>query len=49
MGESLGMQVLDNYDEDLAAFRQKYPALERFTVERAVLPPWTKPSEEDMK
>lgn len=39
------IRVSDNYDEDLVVFRQKYPAGARFTVERAVLPPWTKPAE----
>jgi hypothetical protein len=48
-GGTFDVQIVDNYDEDMAAFRQAYPALVRFTVERGVLPPWTKPSKEDMK
>lgn len=48
-GGTFHIQVLDNYDADLASFRQKYPALEKFTVDRAVVPPWRKPTDEDMK
>jgi hypothetical protein len=48
-GGTFHVQILDNYDADLAFFRQTYPALEKFAVDRAVLPPWKKPSDEDMK
>ena len=44
-GGTFEVKIFDNYDDDMAVFRQKHPALGHFTVERAVLPPWTKPPE----
>jgi hypothetical protein len=41
--------ISDNYDDDVAAFTGKYPALIGTTIGQSVLPPWHPPSEEAMK
>jgi hypothetical protein len=43
------IKIFDNYEEDLNIFKQKYPALQNYTIEKIVFPPWKKPSEDDMK
>jgi hypothetical protein len=43
------INVYDNYDKDVSLFKQKYPLLNNFTIEKAVLPPWRKPTAEEMK
>lgn len=47
-GGTFDVKIFDNYDEDLAAFQKKHPFLDRYQVEKAVLPPWTKPTDEEM-
>ena len=42
------ISIYDNYDKDISLFKQKYPLLNNFTVEKAVLPPWRQPTEEEM-
>lgn len=42
------IKIYDNYDKDMAAFTQKYPLLKKYTVEKAVLPPWKKPSDAEL-
>jgi hypothetical protein len=48
-GGTFDVTISDNYENDLAMFSQKYPALTGFTIDRAVLPPWAKPSDEAPK
>lgn len=48
-GGTFDVKIVDNYDDDLAVFRQKYPTLSRFAIDRAVLPPWVKASDNDVK
>ncbi len=48
-GGTFDINVYDNYDKDIALFKQIYPLLNKYTVEKAVLPQWKKPTEEEMK
>jgi hypothetical protein len=48
-GGTFEIQISDGYDSDVIAFGEKYPGLSGATIERSVLPPWTRPSEEAMK
>jgi hypothetical protein len=48
-GGTFEIQISDDYDNDFIAFKETYPGLVGATIERAVLPPWTPPSEETMK
>jgi hypothetical protein len=48
-GGTFDVRIFDNYDEDIVIFKQKYPVLNNYAVEKAILPSWKKPSEEDMK
>jgi hypothetical protein len=43
------INIYDNYDKDVALFKQIYPVLKSYSVEKAVLPPWKRPTEEEMK
>ena len=40
------VKIFDNYDEDMVFFRQKYPVLKNYNVEKAILPPWKRPSKD---
>ena len=48
-GGTFEIQISDNYETDLVAFMERYPGLVGVTVERAILPPWSRPSEDAMK
>lgn len=48
-GGTFDIRIFDNYEEDFSFFVEKYPLLSKYAVEKAVLPPWRKPSEEEMK
>ena len=51
-GYSVGtfdVRIYDNYDADLAHFRDVYPVLRGVDVEKSVLPPWEKPSDDELK
>lgn len=37
-GGTFDIKIFDNYDEDIVIFKQKYPALNNYTVEKAILP-----------
>ncbi|HUL01267.1 MAG TPA: hypothetical protein VLX29_10505 [Nitrospirota bacterium] len=41
--------IYDNYDKDISLFKQKYVLLNNFTIEKAILPPWKQPSEDELK
>ncbi len=41
------VEIQDRYDEDMAAFRQRFPALATHTVANAVLSPWIHPDQRD--
>jgi hypothetical protein len=43
------VNIFDNHDKDVALFKQTYPLLNNFTIEEAILPPWRKPTAEEMK
>lgn len=43
------IQISDNFEQDIIAFKERYPGLIGAKIERAVLPPWSRPSEEVMK
>ena len=48
-GGTFDIQISDNYETDLVAFRGRYPGLVGATIERGILPPWSPPSEDAMK
>jgi hypothetical protein len=48
-GGTFEIQISDNYENDLVAFRERYPGLVGASIERAILPPWSSPSEDAMK
>lgn len=48
-GGTFEIQISDDYDNDVLAFSEKYPGLVATTIERSVLPPWSRPSAETMK
>ena len=48
-GGTLEIRTSDNYDGDVQAFGEKYPAFAGLTMERAVLPAWSRPTEDRMK
>jgi hypothetical protein len=48
-GGTFEIRISDNYEGDVQAFGEKYPALAGLTMERAVLPAWSPPTEERMK
>jgi hypothetical protein len=41
------IKIMDNFDEDVAIFKQKY-SLPNSSVEKTILPPWKKPTDEDL-
>jgi hypothetical protein len=47
-GGTFDVTIRDAYDQDLAALRKAYPALGKLEVSRAVLPPWHRPSDQEM-
>lgn len=48
-GGTFDIQIADNYEADLVAFSERYPTLAGASIQRAVLPPWSQPSEDAMK
>ena len=48
-GGTWHIKIFDNYENDIAAFKQKYPLINNYTVEKMVLSPWEKPSSEELK
>ena len=48
-GGTFQVLIRDAYDQDLPKLRAAYPALQKVLVSKAVLPPWCKASDEDMK
>lgn len=42
-GGTFDVVVEDRFDEDMKTFKSKYPALTSTTVEKAILPQWTRP------
>jgi len=45
-GGTFDIKISDNFDGDIVIFKQKYPFLGNSSVEKAILPPWKKPSAE---
>ena len=43
-GGTWHVTISDNYDADIVAFKQEYPVIAGHTIEKKVLPPWTKPA-----
>jgi hypothetical protein len=48
-GGTFEIPISDNYEGDVQAFGEKYPACAGLTMERAVLLAWSRPTEERMK
>jgi len=45
-GGTFDIKISDNFDGDVAIFKQKYPFLGNSSVEKTILPPWKKPTAE---
>ncbi len=43
------INIYDNYEKDVSLFKKEYPILNSFTIEKLVLSPWKKPTEEELK
>ncbi len=41
--------IYDKYEEDVVLIKKNYPFMADYTIKNKVLPPWVRPSEEDMK
>jgi len=48
-GGTFEIRISDNYEGDVQAFGERYPALAELPMERAVLPAWSPGTEERMK
>ena len=48
-GGTFEIRISDNYEGDVQAFCERYPALAELTMERAVLPAWSPRTEGRMK
>jgi hypothetical protein len=42
------VKIYDNYEEDIALIKENYPFIANYTIRKSVLPPWVRPSKEDM-
>jgi len=38
------VEFKDNYDEDMKLYLSVYPALEKFRIDKSILPPWKRPT-----
>ncbi len=43
------INIYDNYDNDIKDFTEAFPYLSSVQINKAILPPWKKPSPDDMK
>jgi hypothetical protein len=46
---TIDAQVADKFDEDMKLFIAEYPALQKATIEKAILPQWVRPENEEIK
>ena len=43
------VRISDGSDEDLAAFRERYPGLRGYAIRKTILPAWTQPALKDLE
>ena len=43
------VKIYDNYKEDISLIKKNYPFMTNYDINNKVLPPWVRPTEEDMK
>ena len=48
-GGTFVINITDNFDEDIAMFKSKYAQLEGYDIINLTIPPWVKPTKEDMQ
>jgi len=48
-GGTWHINIYDNYEDDIAAFVQKYPVIGNYAVEKMLLSKWEKPTPDELK